>query len=291
MNSLILYLSTILIWGTTWIAIKYQLGEVAPIVSIAHRFALAAVVMLLISLPRWRQLRLSGRDHLFVLLQGLTMFSTNYVFVYASAAQLTSGLIAVMFSTMVILSSLNGALFLRRPIERSVLLGAALGLLGMGAIFLPEFRAAGWSMATAHGLLLCVVGTLFASIGNVIAARNHLQQLPVLACNTWGMCYGSAALYLVALLRGDTLAPAWNTEYLASLLYLSLFGSVLAFWAYVTLIGRIGPDRASYTSLLFPLVALLVSTALEGYVWTPYAVLGLTLVLLGNWVAMRRPRS
>lgn len=290
MNTLLLYAGTVLIWGSTWIAIKYQLGDIAPVVSIAHRFALAALLMLLLSLPRWRQLRLSGRDHLFVLLQGLSMFSTNYVFIYAAAADITSGLIAVIFSSMVVLNSLNAAFFLRRPIERGVLLGAAIGLLGMVAVFFPEFRSAAWSDATAQALLLCAAGTLSASIGNVIAARNHLHQLPVLACNTWGMCYGAAALYLLALLRGDALRLSTEPAYLGSLLYLSVFGSVLAFWAYVTLIGRIGPERASYTSLLFPLVALGMSTALEGYVWTVYAAGGLALVLLGNWVAMRAPR-
>jgi len=291
MNTLMLYLGTVLIWGTTWVAIKYQLGEVAPVVSIAHRFALAALLMFLLALPRWRELRLARRDHLFVGLQGLSMFCANYVFVYAAAAELTSGLIAVMFSTMVILNSINAAWFLRRPFDRSVITGGAIGLVGMAAVFLPEFRTTGWSAATLHGLLLCAAGTLFASFGNVIAARNHLQQLPVLACNSWGMLYGSVALYLLALIRGDAITLSWQPAYLGSLFYLSVFGSVLAFWAYVTLIGRIGPERASYTSLLFPLVALLVSTLLEGYAWTPFAAAGLALVLLGNWVAMRSSRS
>jgi drug/metabolite transporter (DMT)-like permease len=290
MNSVLLYLYTVLVWGSTWIAIKYQLGDVAPMVSIAHRSGLSALIMLAVMLPARRLTRLAPRDHLFVCAQGLSMFSVNYLFIYAAAGTLPSGLIAVVFSTMVILNIVNGALFLGVPVSRAVVLGAVLGLLGMGAVFFPELRAVDFSPESVRALLLCALGTVCASIGNIIAVRNHRHQLPVLTCNVWGMIYGSLALYLAALVLGEPITLSWTPTYIGSLLYLAVFGSVLAFWAYVTLLGRIGPDRASYTTLLFPLVALGLSTLLEGYRWTPWAVAGLCLVLAGNWIAMRRAR-
>lgn len=290
MNTTFLYIYTVLVWGSTWIAIKYQLGDISPLVSIAHRSGLSALIMLAVMLPARGLTRLGPGDHLFVFAQGLSMFSVNYLFIYAAAGELTSGLIAVVFSTMVILNIVNGALFMRVPISAAVVIGAVLGLLGMACVFLPELRALDFSPAALRALLLCALGTLCASLGNIIAVRNHRRQLPVLTCNVWGMFYGSITLYAVALLRGERIALAWTPDYLGSLVYLSLFGSVLAFWAYVTLIGRIGPDRASYTTLLFPIVALVISTVLEGYQWTVWALVGLCLVLSGNWIAMRRNR-
>lgn len=290
MNTTLLYIYTVLVWGSTWIAIKYQLGDISPIVSIAHRSGLSALIMLAIMLPSRRLTHLGPRDHLFVFAQGLSMFSVNYLFIYAAAGELTSGLIAVVFSTMVILNIVNGALFMRVPVTGTVVVGAVLGMIGMACVFLPELRALDFSPAALQALLLCALGTLCASAGNIIAVRNHRRQLPVLTCNVWGMFYGSIALYGLAAVRGEHIAIAWNARYVGSLLYLSLFGSVLAFWAYVTLIGRIGPGRASYTTLLFPIVALLISTVLEGYQWTLWALVGLSLVLSGNWIAMRRNR-
>ncbi|HKK23874.1 MAG TPA: EamA family transporter, partial [Pseudohaliea sp.] len=247
MNTAILYIATVLIWGTTWIAIRYQLGDVAPMVSIAHRFALSAVLLFLLTVPARRLARLAPRDHGFVFLQGLCLFSGNYLFIYASAAELTSGLIAVVFSTMVIFNTVGAAVFLGLPVSPWVAVGGLLGLAGMAAIFLPELARLEASGPTLEALALCALGTLCASLGNIIAARNHRHQLPVLTCNSWGMLYGCLTLYAAALLTGTPIALPRSPEYLLSLVYLAVFGSVIAFWAYVTLIGRIGPDRASYT--------------------------------------------
>lgn len=290
MQSALLYLATVLIWGSTWIAIKYQLGTVAPEVSIAHRVAIAGVITLLLGRALGHRLALTRRDVLFVFLQGLCLFSGNYLLIYTATATLTTGLVAVVFSTMVILNALGGALFLAMPLHRGVIVGGLLGLLGMLGLFLPEVRALSAGSAAPLALGLCFIGTVFASLGNMVAARNLRGGMPVLASNGWGMCFGAVTLYLVALLRGSPITVDFSREYLGSLLYLSLFGTVLAFWAYVSLLGRIGPDRAAYTTLLFPVVALLISTLLEGFRWTPWAAAGLALVLAGNWLAMRGAR-
>jgi drug/metabolite transporter (DMT)-like permease len=290
-NSVFLYLLTVLVWGSTWIAIKYQLGVVPPLVSIGHRFMLAALLVFGLLLLRRDAWRLSLRHQPQVLLQGLCLFCINYVFIYSATLQLTSGLVAVVFSTMVILNMFNGALFLGLPASPQVAVGGAVGLLGMVGVFMPELRALDLSDANFRALLMCFAGTCFASLGNIVAARNLRHGLPVLACNAWGMLYGALILYAVALLLGQPLVLDPHPRYLLSLLYLALFGSVLAFWAYVTLIGRIGADKAAYSALLFPVVALLISTALEGYQWTMQAFVGLCLVLLGNWLVMRRGKA
>lgn len=291
MNNTVLYLLSVLIWGSTWIAITYQLGTVAPVVSIAHRFLLAALFIFAWLLMRREFARLGWRDHGFMYLQGLCLFCVNYLFIYTATETLTSGLVAVVFSSMVILNMLNGALFLGLPTNLMIGVGALVGMLGMVGVFLPELEALDLTDANFRALLMCLAGTFSASLGNVIASRHHRRQIPVLSSNAWGMLYGSLTLYLVALLLGEDIVLDLSPAYLLSLGYLSIFGSVVAFWAYLTLIGRMGADRASYINLIIPVVALLISTLVEGYQWSLLAFAGLCLVLLGNWLVMRRGRA
>jgi drug/metabolite transporter (DMT)-like permease len=287
MNNAMLYGLTVVIWGSTWIGIKYQLGVVDPMASIAHRFFLSALLICLFLLLRRQPLRLPARDHPFLLLQGLCLFCTNYYFIYHAEMVLTSGLVAVVFASLMMFNIINGALFLGTPIHRGVVVGGLVGMLGMGAVFWPELQALDLSDANFVALLFCLTGTLFASFGNIIAARNRRHDIPVLVTNTWAMAYGAALMYLAALVRGVPITVDWSLPYVLSLLYLVVFGSVIAFWAYLTLIGRIGADRAGYTNLVFPLVALLISTLFEGYQWSLLALFGMALVVLGNWLVMR----
>ena len=292
MSNSALYIVTVLIWGSTWIGIGYQLGEVSPLVSIAHRFMLSTVLIFAyLWLRRPADMHLAWRDHGFVALQGMFLFCLNYTFIYNAAGQLTSGLVAVVFSTMVFFNVINGAIFLGKPVSKDVLVGGSIGLLGMLGLFWPELQTLSLSDEIIQGLLMCLAGTFLASLGNIVASRNSARQLPVLTCNAWGMLYGAVTLYLAALLLGQPIAFDWRPSYLVSLAYLSIFGSVIAFWAYLSLVANIGADRAAYTGLLFPVVALLISTVFEGYQWSLVAAAGLALVLLGNGLVMRRARS
>ena len=287
MNNWILYILTIVIWGSTWIGIKYQLGLVDPMASIAHRFMLSAVLIGLFLFARRQPMRLPWRHHPFLLMQGLCLFCTNYYFIYHAEMVLASGLVAVVFSSLMIFNVINGALFLGSKIHAGVVCGGLIGLSGMVAVFWPELDALDLTDQNFVALLYCLAGTSLASFGNIIAARNRQHEIPVLVTNTWAMAYGAAAMYSAALLSGVSIAVDWHAPYLLSLLYLSIFGSVIAFWAYLTLIGRIGADRAGYANLVFPLVALLISTLVEGYQWTTLALLGMTVVVVGNWLVMR----
>ncbi|MFT5710697.1 MAG: drug/metabolite transporter (DMT)-like permease [Halioglobus sp.] len=291
MSNSALYVFTVLIWGTTWIAIKFQLGEVASLVSIAHRFFLAALLIFFYLIVRRQLVTISRRDHCFVFLQGMSLFCINYVFIYTATATLASGLVAVVFSTMLILNMVNGAIFFGAPIQRTVVLGALIGLLGMVGVFLPELQALSLTDDNFRALLMCLGGTVFASFGNMFSLRNLRRGLPVLTCNAWGMAYGAVTLYVVAIVSGQAITIEMTAPYLLSLFYLALFGSVLAFWAYLTLIGNIGMDKAAYTSLVFPVVALLISTVLEGYSWSVSAIFGMSLVVLGNWLVMHRAKA
>jgi len=291
-NNWFLYGLTVLIWGSTWIGIKYQLGVVDIMASIGHRFALSALLIGLFLLARRESLRMPLRHHPFLLLQGLCLFCCNYFFVYSAEQVLASGLVAVVFGTLMMFNVINGALFLGTPVSGGVLFGGAIGIVGLGAVFWPELGALDLSDANFVALLYCLAGTLLASFGNIIAARNKLHEIPVLHTNTWAMGYGAIAMYGAAMVLGVEISVDWSAPYILSLLYLVVFGSVIAFWAYLTLIGRIGADKAGYANLIFPLVALAISTVLEGYQWSVLAVVGLGLVVLGNWLVMRaqRPR-
>lgn len=281
-----LYLAAVLIWGSTFYAIRFQVGEVDAQVSVAWRFALAA--LLLFGWCGWKRLplRFSPSQHLWMALQGLTLFCINYILVYWATTRLTSGLIAVIFSTIVLMNIVNAAIFFRRRIQPSMMLGALFGLIGIGLIFRPELMGLDLKSRSLIGMGLALAGTWVASLGNMLSARNQIHDLPVIQSNAWGMAYGAAILFLAILLQGISPAIPIETPYLSALLYLSLFGSVLAFGAYLTLVGRIGPEKAAYSMVLFPIVALGISTLFEDYHWQPDSALGVLLVLLGNVIIL-----
>jgi drug/metabolite transporter (DMT)-like permease len=283
-----LYLLTVLIWGSTWLVIKFQLGVVSPLVSVGWRFGLAALMLLLFSLLRRKSLRFSRHDHGWIALQGVTLFGLNYIGVYLSEVYLTSGLVAVVFSLVVFMNALGMRAFFGRPIRATAVLAATLGVAGVALIFGRELLAVSSAGSELRGLLLALGATLVASLGNMVATRNHRRQLPVLQVNAWSMLYGAVFVLALALASGERLGfdPSW--PYIASLLYLALFGSALAFGAYLTLMGRIGADRASYTAVAIPIVALLLSTAFEQLRWHGQTFVGVAACVGGIVLALRR---
>lgn len=281
-----LYGLTVLIWGTTWIAMTYQLGPVAAALSVAYRFAIAAAIVFAWALLARQRLRFSWREHRLLAVMGLCIFSFNFYFFYLAAAYITSGLLAVIFSLAVVLNIINGRLILGRRAAPRTLVAAALGLAGIVALFWPEVERFGLADSGARGLLLSLAGTYCFSLGNMASARAQAAGLPVVACNAWGMAYGAAIMLALALLGGAPLVFDPSPAYVVSLIYLALCGSVVAFGAYLALLGRMGADRAAYVTVLFPLVALTISTLVEGYVWTPTALLGVALVLAGNLLVL-----
>jgi len=287
-NSVSLYVSCVLIWGSTWLAITYQLGQVPPSVSVAYRFALAAVILLAYCGVRALPLRYTPRDHAWMALQGLLLFGANYVLVYLSEGHISSGLTAVIFSSMAFWNILGTRYFYRTPLRPAALLGAALGVVGVAIVFAPELTVFSNGKAGMLGLTYGLAGTLAASLGNITAARNQRRGLPVVQQNAFGMLYGGLLVTLFALLTGQKFVFEYTVPYTLSLLYLALFGSVLAFGGYLTLLGRIGADRAGYVAVAIPIVAVLLSTFFEGFRWHPATVLGIALCVLGNVLVLRK---
>jgi len=290
-HSAFLYLGSVLIWGSTWFAIKFQLGVVAAEVSLVYRFALAAGILLLFCLLTRRPLRYSPSQHGFIALQGLFLFSSNYLIFYWATGLLTSGIVALMFSTVILMNIVNGALFLRSPVSVRVILGAACGIGGIAAIFWSEVSGVENNAAAWRGLWMCLVATYLASVGNILSARNQKHGIPVIQTNAWGMTYGAAIMLIYAWSSGVPFNYESTWSYTLSLIYLAVFGSILAFGAYLTLVGRIGADKAAYAAVLFPVIALGLSTLFEDYQWTTRALVGFALVLLGNYIVLSRGRK
>jgi drug/metabolite transporter (DMT)-like permease len=289
--NIFLYLLTVLIWGTTWIAIKFQLGVVPAPVSIAYRFWIAAAVLLLVLLALRRPVWPPRQAWRYLAAQGVALFCCNFLCFYYASQWVPSGLVAVVFSTAPLWNALNQRLFMQRPIRPQVLAGSLLGLSGIALLFLPQMQGHWRDHGMLLGLALSLLGTVCFSTGNLLSSRMQALGLTPLLTNTWAMLIGSTIVGGGALLLGMPFTLDTSTRYLGALIYLAIPGSVIAFTAYLVLVGRIGPDRAAYSTVLFPVVALSVSTLMEGYHWSPAAFAGVTLVLAGNLLAFMKPTT
>lgn len=285
----LLYALTVAIWGTTWIALKMQLGTVPIPWSIAYRFALAAVVLFAWLALRGK-LRAPRREvRWMVAAQGLCLFCVNFICFLNASRTIASGLVAVVFSTATLWNALGARLVFKRALTPAIVGGGALGLAGLLLMFWPELARHGASAATVRGLLFALGGTLCFSSGNLLSARMQaLGETPALT-NAWGMLAGTAVLAIGCAAAG--IAPAFDpsVRYVGAWLYLAIPGSVIGFTAYLMLVGRLGPERAAYCTVLFPLVALAISSVVEDYRWTLPALVGLALVMTGNVLVFRKP--
>jgi drug/metabolite transporter (DMT)-like permease len=290
--NLFLYLLTVLIWGTTWIAIKLQLGVVAIPVTVFYRFALASV-LLLAALALLRRLqRLDCRGHLLCLGQGLCLFCLNFLCFYSATQWVPSGLVSVVFSTATIWNALNARLFFGTRIVPRAMLGGALGLCGLVLLFWSQLAGHHAGSEALSGLGLALLGTYCFSLGNMLSMAQQRAGVGPLTGNAYSMSYGAVLLLAGCIISGRHFGFDVSPTYVGALLYLALFGSIVGFTAYLTLVGRMGPERAAYCTVLFPVVALSISTVAEGYRWAPQSFAGLALVVLGNvLVFARRKRA
>jgi drug/metabolite transporter (DMT)-like permease len=265
---------------------------VPPAVSVAYRFALAGLLLLAWCRIRNLRLRFTACEHRWMALQGLLLFGVNYLCVYLAEREIASGLVAVAFSLLVVLNIVGSRIAFGTPLKTSVLLGALLGLAGLLLVFLPEVLQEAGRGNPVRGTTLALTGAVAASVGNLVAYRNHGRGLPVVQMNTFGMLYGSAFVGGVALLSGQPFRFDPSGRYLVSLLYLAVFGSIVAFGAFLALLGRIGADRAGYVTVAIPIVALLFSGWFEGLRWRPSLLCGIALSVAGNvavlWGRARR---
>jgi drug/metabolite transporter (DMT)-like permease len=283
-----LFIASTVIWGSTWLVITYQLGVVPAAVSVVWRFLLAGLLLMAYCAVTRRPLRFSHSDHHLFAAQGALMFSFNYLFVYWAEQHVVSGLVAVAFSTLTFMSLFAQRMTFGTAITRRALLGALLGVSGVAVLFLPELLASKGDRETALGMVYAVVGTFLAALGGIVAGRIQQRGLPVMATSAWGMLYGAAASAIVVLCTGVPWAFDARVPYLLSLIYLAVFGTVLAFLAYLTLMRKVGMANASYVNVCTPVVALLLSALVEGYRFTFYSVAGIALAVAGNIIVLRK---
>lgn len=286
-STLVLFLVPTAIWGTTWLVIKFQLGRVAPEASVAWRFALASGLLLAWCAVRGVALPRGWRQHLGLVALGVLLFGLNYVLTYRAETTLTSGLVAVLFATMVFWNLLGARLFFGAPAPGGVVLGAVTGLGGLLLLFWPELAGLEADHRLLVGVAYAAGGTVVASAGNLVSQRVFAGGVPVVPGT--GVAMGYAALLLLGwcLVTGVPLTFDPSPAYVLSLAYLAVLGSIVAFVTYLTLLQRVGAGRAGYTTAVIPVVAMLASTLFEQYRWSGSAVAGLGLVLAGTVLVLR----
>ena len=270
------------IWSTTWLAITFQLGTVAPEMSVAYRFLLASLLIFAWCYLRKLPLRFSARQHAWLVLFGLGAFGVSYVFVYYAEQHVASGLVAVGYSASPLLGMLGMRAFFGTPMTRRVALASMLGIGGIVAIFYPELSQLRGSTETAKGALFTALSVVISAFGSIVAHRNQRAGLPLWQGMAWGMFYGGLCALLIGLGTGKALSFSPTPSYILSLAYLAMFGSIIAFASYLTLLKHIGVARAGYIGVMTPVVALFVSAAFEGLRFHALTWVGILISIAGN---------
>jgi drug/metabolite transporter (DMT)-like permease len=287
MNAL-LYFVVLLAWGSSWFAISFQLGDVAPQVSIVWRFLLASIILFIWCYFRGLKLSFPWRDHLSWLLLGFFLFCVNYICAYFGTFYLASGLVCLIFSTLTLFTVFNGFIFFKKPIRLPILVGAVVGIAGLSIIFSNEISSADWSLESGvvKGFLWMLLATFFASIGMLLSGQFQARKIPLVQSNAFSMLYGS--LILVSYITVSDVSFSFNTSYsyVLSLVYLALIASVIGFGVYLKLVGNIGADKASYVNIFTPTIALLLSTLFENYEWSWVGLIGVLLIIIGNIIVL-----
>ena len=280
---ILLYVAVIFGWSTSWYPLSLQLGVVAPEVSVIWRFSISGLMMLGFCALRGIDLRFGRAEHARFLILGMVLFSTNFALFYNASLYAASGLLAVMLSMSSLINVGLVAAFNRRAPLMQV--GAALtGLAGLALVFLPELQV---SSTVLTSMAFGLAGTISFCIGNMMSSASQRRGIHVLASTSWGMLYGTGFMVLVALVRGRDFIMDPTVTYLGSLAWLVIVSSVMTFACYLSLIGRIGPGRAAYATVVFPIFALLISARYEGYEWSLLSLAGMVLVIIGNMMMIR----
>ncbi len=282
-----LYGATVFAWGFSWYALKLQ-AVITPEIALFWRFLFATMLMWGWAVVGGHKLVFPLRTHLRFLALGLLIFSTNFLLFYHGSRALPSGLLSVVFSLASIFNIVLGFVLFKQRVSRALVVGAICGFSGICLMFYPEISGGTWNVSALWGLGLCALGTLCFCLGNIVSARATAKNISVISASAWGMVYGTILLGINGYAQGASFQIPYTPEFILSLLYMVFIGSIVAFGAYLTLLGRIGSARAGYATVMFPVVALAVSTVMEGYTWTLTALIGLLFVLGGNWIVLSR---
>jgi drug/metabolite transporter (DMT)-like permease len=281
-----------LIWGSTWIVIKDQLGTVPPGWSVTYRYIIASAAMFAYVAAKGLTFRIGREGHLLALGFGFPQFFLNFNFVYAAELYITSGVVAVVFALLLVPNSALAWLFLKHKLTGRFLAGSSVAVVGVGLLFANEIRTAAVApREVLIGIGLTTLGVLSASVSNVMQATEKLRARPIVTMLAWGMFYGTAANMLFAFLLYGGPVVEYRIGYWLGLVYLGLFASALSFALYFKILREVGPGRAAYSSLLVPIIAMIFSTLFEGYRWTTLAAAGCALALFGLFIALKSGRT
>ncbi len=277
-----MFFACVAIWGTTWLAITFQLNGVAPEVSVALRFGVSAV--LLAAYCHWRgyPLKLSARIHARFAAMGFSMFTAGYLFVYYAEQYVVSGLVAVGYCASPLVNQYAYHLGLGRSMSRRVTLGGLIGITGIGLVFLPELATLSASRDVLIGALLTGGAVISSATGNVFSSKLEDDKVNVWQKMTFSMAWGAAGCLVVGVLRGVPMTLQIDLPFMLSLIYLALLGSIVAFAFYLTLLERIGGGRAGYIGVKVPVVALGLSAVFENFAWQPLTLIGMAIAVAGN---------
>ena len=283
-----LYFVVLLAWGSSWFAISFQLGDVAPQVSIAWRFLLASFILFIWCYARGLKLSFSWRAHSSWLLLGFFLFCVNYICAYFGTFYLASGLVCLIFSTLTLFTVFNGFIFFKKPIRLPILFGAIVGILGLSIIFSNEISNTDWSLESGivKGFLWMLLATFFASIGMLLSGQMQARKMPLVQSNAFSMLYGSLIIVTYVSVSDISFSFSTSYSYVISLIYLSLVASVIGFGVYLKLVGNIGADKASYVNIFTPTIALFLSTLFENYQWSWTGLVGVALIIIGNIIVL-----
>ncbi len=283
-----LYFIVLIAWGSSWLAISFQLGDVAPQVSIVWRFLMASFLLFLWCYFRGLRLSFPWRDHASWLLLGFFLFCINYICAYFGTFHLATGLICLIFSTLTLFTVFNGFIFFKKPIRLPILIGAVVGIAGLSIIFSNEISNTEWSLnsGVVKGFLWMLLATFFASIGMLLSGQFQARKMPLVQSNAFSMLYGSSILILYISLSDVNFSFDSSYSYVLSLIYLAVVASAIGFGVYLKLVGNIGADKASYVNVFTPTIALLLSTLFENYQWSWIGVIGVLLIIVGNVIVL-----
>ena len=281
MNNFILFVITLFCWSPTWYVIKFQLGYVDPLVSVFYRFFIASIIIFIYLIIKKKSLKFSFNYHVWFLFFGIFLYSLNYVFFYLSNTYLISAFPAVVFSTVVIMNILGEAFYFKKKPSLKTLIGATIGMIGIMIIFNDEIFNFNLNNGAHIGLFLALLGTFCASTGNMIHQRNLNNKFPLIETIAYAMLYGSLITLLITQIKGSELLFEYSFSYIASLVYLSIIGSIFAFIFYLRLLEKVGAGRAGYVGVVMPVLALLISTIFENLEWQINLIIGLPILIIG----------
>ena len=277
-----------LIWGSTWLVIRDQISLVPASWSVSYRFIIASFGMFVLAKMMKLKLRIDARTHRWAMLVGVLQFMLNFNLVYAAEHYVTSGLVAVLFALLIVPNAILGWLWLGRAVTRTFWLGSLIAMIGIAMLLLREYRMAPvGATEVLMGAGFTIIGVISVSFANVLQASHRMNRFPIVTVLAWAMFYGALANIAWSLAVAGL--PSWDPRpsYAWGIFYLAIVGSVVTFPLYFNLIRDIGPGKAAYNGILVPIVAMLLSTIFEGYIWSPLSAGGAALGMIGLLISMQ----